>query len=205
MSTAFQFDPIAHEYREGALVIPSVTQVLAGVGITDYSMVPRAILEHKCELGREVHRACQFLDENALDWDSLDADVIDYVLAYEAFKRTTGFTPRLNEFQKVAEINGMKFGMTLDREGDIDGKPYVVELKATAAIHASWGIQLAAYDMGLGGLGGLGGLSRNRAAVHLRPNGTFAVEPYLDRNDKQVFLWALGVTWWKRNNGKGRL
>lgn len=199
MSTAFQFDPVAHEYREGDLVIPSVTQVLAGVGITDYSMVPRAILEHKCELGLQVHRACQFLDEGSLDWDSVDGEAIEYVLAYEAFKRATGFVPRLNEFQKVAEINGMKFGMTLDREGDINGKPYVIELKATAQIHSSWGIQLAAYDMGIGGL------PRRRAAVHLRPSGGFAVEPYLDRNDKQVFLWALGVTWWKRNNGKGRL
>lgn len=197
MNTVFQFDKVQHEYSESGIVIPSVTQALCGVGITDYSMVPRAILEHKGEIGTEVHRACQFLDEGALDWDSLDGEVLDYVLAYEAFKRETGFTPRLNEFQTVATFNGMKFGMTLDREGDINGKPHVIELKTTALIHPSWGIQTAAYELGIGD-----GVVRQRAAVHLKPNGRFAVEAFSDRNDRQVFLWALGVTWWKRNNLK---
>lgn len=194
-SGTFQFDAVAHEYSEGGVVIPSVTQILADVGIVDYSMVPRAILEHKGRIGTEVHIACQFLDEDALDWDSVDPEVLNYVLAYESFKRKTGFAPRLNEFRTVATVNGMKYGMTLDREGDIDGRPYVVELKATAQIHKSWGIQLAAYDLGLPQ-----DVVRSRAALHLRNDGTFAVQPYTDRNDRQIFVCALGLTWWKRNN-----
>lgn len=194
MSTAFQFDAATHEYSEAGLVVPSVTQVLSGVGITDYSMVSRAILEYKAELGTQVHLACQYLDEGTLDWDSLDPEVVDYVLAYEDFKRKTGFSPRLNEYRTVATVNGMKYGMTLDREGDLYGKPFVIELKATAQIHKAWGIQLAAYDLGLPPA------IRQRAAVHLRPDGKFAVEAFSNREDKQVFLWALGVTWWKLNN-----
>jgi hypothetical protein len=194
VSAAFQFDAVAHEYREGELVIPSVTQVLAGVGITDYSMVPRAILEHKRDIGEQVHLACQFMDEGSLDWDSIDPAVLNYVLAYESFKKATGFVPRLNEHRQIATVYGMKYGMTLDREGDLNGKPTVIELKATAQIHKAWGIQLAAYDMGLAGV------IRQRAAVHLKPNGTFAVEPFTDSNDRSVFASALAVTWWKLNN-----
>jgi hypothetical protein len=195
VSTTLQFDAATHEYREDGVLIPSVTQVLAGVGITDYSMVPRAILEHKRAIGEQVHLACQFLDEGSLDWDTVDPDVLNYVLAYEAFKRQTEFTPRLNEYRAVGCVNGMKFGMTLDREGDINGKPYVIELKATAQIHPGWAIQLAAYDLGIAD-----GLFRRRAAVHLKPDCKFSVEPYAETKDREVFLWALGVTWWKFNN-----
>lgn len=200
MSTAFQFKELEHEYSEAGLVIPSVTQTLASVGIVDYSMVPRAILEHKGEVGRQVHLACQYLDEGVLDWDTIDPEVLPYVLAYEKFKQCTGFTVELNEYRTVATVNGMKFGMQLDRTGHINGKPYVIELKATAQIHRAWGIQLAAYALGLDRTWGVG--LRNRAAVHLKPNGTFAVEPFTDSNERQVFLWALGCTWWKLNNLK---
>ena len=55
-------------------VIPSVTQVIAP--LSDFSMIPPKVLERKCELGKEFHKAIELYMLDDLVMDSLDPDIV---------------------------------------------------------------------------------------------------------------------------------
>ena len=66
----FEFDPAAHRYTLGGIVLPSVTQILRG--LDDFSNVPARVLEKARDRGNRVHAACNLdvlgtLDENTVD------------------------------------------------------------------------------------------------------------------------------------------
>lgn len=201
VSATFQFDQERHEYtdlRDGARVV-SVTQVLNGVGLVDYSRIPESILSHKAEIGTAAHAACHFFDESDLEWSTVDLEVEPYVRAWEKFRRETDFEPRLIEHRGISEIDGMRYGFTVDREGLFNGRPTVCELKCTAGEEISWPIQLAAYELALRKLDGT---ARARLVIHLRPNGCYSLINFTDIKDYQIWKCALSLEWWKRNKGK---
>jgi hypothetical protein len=201
------FDSETHVYTDkGGRAYDSTTQILAMVGMVDYSMVKKYILERKSQIGVLVHQACEILDRENLTFDELvyqydiPEAVRPYTAAYYEWKVGVGFVPRLIEERRIASINGMKFGMTLDREGTIPRlgtQPFVIEIKTTAEIENYMGLQMASYDLGLGAPEGFP--NRNRAVIQLRANGKFKPEPFDVMQDYDVFRAALVCTWWKRN------
>jgi hypothetical protein len=199
MVSAVQFDPVEHVYTQDGVVIPSVTQILEEVGLTDYDDIPRRVLARKSEIGLAAHLACELLDEDDLVRESVPASVMPYVAAYERFKAEAGFEPAMLERRMVAELNGMKYGMTPDRVGLFRERPSVLDLKCAAQVQKCWGIQLAGYALGL---------PRpkttpryDRYVIWLRPDETYRVLPFADVTDEHVFQWSLGLVWWKRNAG----
>ena len=191
MTIAFQFDPAKHLFTVDGVTVPSVTQILKSVGLINFAGIPASVLNHKRDVGSAVHLATHYLDEDALDWSTVSEECEPYVRAYESFKRNSGFEPELIEYKSVAQVDGMRFGMIVDRTGVIGGKPTLLELK-TGEPSASWPVQLAGYKLGLGGV-------RQRVALQLTKKGKYKIHTFADRNDEPIFKAALALCCWKRN------
>jgi hypothetical protein len=177
-----KFDAATHTYYSDGVAVPSVTGCLEGAGLSDFSGIPRDVIERKQILGKYVHAAAEYIDQDDIVWESIDPTCLPYVQAYESFKKDTGFKPLLTEKRGVAVINGAKVGFTLDRFGAWCGLPFIVDLKCGAEEGISWRVQLAGYELCLpyceleGNLPPL--MSCGRAAVMLRPDGRYKVFRY---------------------------
>jgi hypothetical protein len=200
MSAAFQFVPETHTYLLEGRAVPSVTQSLDGSGLVCYDHIPPDVLARKTEIGTAAHAACHYFDEGDLDTSTIDPAIEGYVRAWHRFRAETDFAPRLLELRGIANIQGMPYGYTLDREGTFRGHDTIIEIKCTAAVEISWGPQTAAYELARRTEDGI---ARRRIAVHLKPNGSYSLVPFNDANDYKVFVWALSLETWKRSKGKG--
>lgn len=203
VSSLFQFDEATHTYLFGERRerVPSVTQIMNGVGIVDYSHIPADVLKRAAERGTRAHKACEYLLSKDLNWDTVSDEIFGYVTACEKFLADTGFTAdeAMIERQGVHELNGMRYGYRLDAEGMLNGKRALIDFKCTASVQKHWGIQLAAYELAASSR--LGERCR-RVVVHLGRTGAYHLVPCEDLNDYRVFGWALGVETWKQGKGK---
>lgn len=200
----FIFDEAQHTYTEDGVIRLSVTQVLKAEGFFAWlDKVPAHILERKRRLGALTHQATQLYDEGKdLGEYEIPSEVFnDYLQGYFNFCSDCDFAPELIEYRQIAEVYGMRYGMTVDRRGLIHGKRHVIELKCGAAESPVWGLQLAGYDLGLVPIE-----QRERdprVAVQLGPqfNRGYKLHPYDDAADLRVWMNSLSNTIWKLNNG----
>jgi len=204
MSDCFTFDELTHTYRVGGVVIPGHTRVLDLGGLVNYRDVEPDILERKSDLGRQVHEATRLYDlRKKFTCDPL---VEPYLEAWIDFRELTKFKPRLVEHRGLSEINGMQFGMQIDREGDLAGDETLVELKTCAKLLPHHGIQLAAQAAGLYHRELSTALARfmrrKRVAVQLKKDGYAKIQRYEDRSDFDAFVSALTVTHFKMRHAK---
>lgn len=205
MSTQpFTFNADLHEYRLGAQVVPSCTGMLSEGGLVAHRFVSEEILERKSELGREVHRACHLHNMNILG--DCDPRVVPHLKAWIYFKQSCkSFKLICSEFQSVATVNGMNYGMQLDCNAHVDGADTIIELK-TGAVYPHAGVQMAGYACGLPHPKYSSPMarfvSRKRIVVELRPNGVPKVHRFEDNSDYDVFLALLHMASWKRRHEK---
>lgn len=198
MTTAtIEFDELRHIYQKDGVVVPSVTQVLTLAGISDLSTVPAHILEKARQIGTAVHEAAQFLDEGDLDMESLDPSIVGYMVGYQRFREEHEFKATLIEHRMVGEVDGMAYGMTLDRLGRMKGYDceVLLDIKTSSRPSASWAIQTAAY------VDGYGCGDPFRLVVHVSKDGTFKLIPYNEGEDFEVWRSALRVAYWRLNHG----
>lgn len=185
------FDEALHEYRLGGVRVPSVTQILAP--LCSFEGIPREVLEAKRDLGQRVHFATQLDDEDDLDDSSIEPDVIGYLEGYRRFRRETGATVVLNEqrvFDPVLRVAG-----TLDRVILLNGKKVLVDLKTSIVLPQAVGAQTSAYLRLLGD-----NTVTHRAALRLRPNGTYRLDMLTDSDDFSVFMACLTLWWFKESH-----
>lgn len=79
------YDDATHTYRVDGVVVPSVTQVLARAGLTDFSHLPDRVRERALNRGRRVHQAAHFMLEGDLDWATVDEAERGYVESCAGF------------------------------------------------------------------------------------------------------------------------
>ncbi|HCU25403.1 MAG TPA: hypothetical protein DF383_10310 [Deltaproteobacteria bacterium] len=182
-----RFDPEKHLYWLGDRPLVSVTQALTEASIID----SRWYTEEAKNRGTAVHKACELLDLDDLEFDSLHPTIRPYVEAYLQFKRDTGFVPELIEHRVYNET--YFYAGTLDRAGRIGKEKVVIDLKS-GAVEPWAALQISAYEACLSG-------HYTRMALPLTDTGKYRrpIE-YKDPNDFKVFLNAVGVAHWKRNN-----
>lgn len=185
------FDEATHTYRLLGAPVPGVTSILAP--LVDLSGIPRATLEAKRQLGQDVHFACQLLDEDDLDEDSVEEHVAPYVQAYRKFKAETSAAVLLNE-HKVAEPMFMYAG-TLDRVMQINGAKWLVDLKTCISTPMAVGPQTAAYLRALGD-----STVTHRGALRLRPDGTYRLDQLTGADDWSVFMACLTLHRFKESH-----
>jgi hypothetical protein len=199
MQNVFQFDEATHTYlfgerRERVL---SVTQVMNGVGIVDYSYIPPAVLAAAADRGTRAHKACEYLIQDDLDWNSLTEDIAGYVHGCNKFLRETGFKadPAMIERQGIHTLNGMHYGYRLDACGVMNNWNVLLDFKCTASVQPHWGIQTAAYELPAREVDGK---VRKRFVLHLNKRGGYQLIESKNLEDYRIWQWALGIETWKR-------
>jgi len=199
MSSLFQFDEATHTYLFGERRerVPSVTQILSGVGIVDYSYIPAPVLAAAADRGTRAHKACEYLLQDDLDWNSLTDDIVGYVTGCKKFLDESGFVadPGLIEHQGVHTFNGMRYGYRWDACGVLHKLNVILDFKCTASVQPHWGIQTAPYEMAARAIDGK---VRTRFVLHLHKTGTYHLIETKELEDYRVFQWALGIESWKR-------
>jgi len=193
MAAPATFEARGHVYRYEGRIVPSVTQVLSLAGIDELANVPRRCLARAAELGTAVHQACEFLDQDDLDLDSLDPEIVGYVLAWQRFKQEHDFAPVVIERRGIA-VGDRNYGFCLDRIGVIGEHELLVEIKTGTKPMPSWAIQTAAYAEAEEFDGA-------RLTVHVAADGSYNLIPHPDPNDFKVWHHALEVAWWKLQHG----
>lgn len=179
--TELAFDEATHTYRWRGTVVPSVTQVLRP--LIDLSGIPPAVLEAKRDLGSRVHAACQYDAEGDLNEASVEDDVAPYLEAWRRFLADTGAVVLASEQRVFSPL--YRYAGTLDLELDIKGGLWIVDIKTSIATPLSTGPQTAAYAAARNEP------SRRRAALRLRPDGTYRFDQLQAPDDWSVFLACL--------------
>jgi len=185
------FDEASHIYRFLGAVVPGVTQILQP--LVDFSRVPRDVLEAKRDLGQRVHTATQFDDEGDLEESSVEDDVAPYLAAWRLFLRESGAVVVANERRVFDPL--LQFAGTLDNVLLLDGKQWLVDKKTAISVPMAVGPQTAAYMRALGDT-----TVTHRAAVRLRPDGTYRFDPLTGADDWSAFLSCLTLHRFKESH-----
>ncbi len=149
MEIEFQEEP--HEYRLAGLRLPSVTEIIRTVLGDRFGRVSEEVLERARIRGRLVHKACEFLDQDELDWeqwqefDNLrvangDEPILPFVSSYRWWRDETGFIPIDNE--KI--VYTPEFAGMMDKKGMLYNKMTIIDLKS-GEVREETGLQTAGY------------------------------------------------------------
>jgi len=182
------FNEERHEYRAGDVVVPSVTQILKP--LTDFSMVPKDVLERASQFGRAVHKACELSDLGNLEEATLDSVLYPYLAGWKKFSREHAVKWVIIERPLYSDMH--KYAGTPDRFGTVDGKAAVVDIKSSTSLYPAVGPQLAAYKNLVPGSPPI----CRRIGVLLKPDGNYELKEYTDRDDWSLFLSLLTVRHW---------
>lgn len=190
------FTERGHIYRDpDQVVVPSVSQVLELAGIDDLRGAPRHYVRRAAARGQAVHLATQFLDLGKLDEHSIAPEIAGYVMAYEQFKKQTGFHPIAIEERGIGAIGALKFGYCIDRVGILFDRLAIVDLKTASKQYGWWAIQTAGYSDAIKHDG-------PRYSVHLGGDGEYNLIRYDEGEDFEVWLAALKIAHWQLAHGR---
>jgi hypothetical protein len=186
-----QFDAATHTYTLAGRKLPSVTEVLAP--LQDFSMVPPAVLQAACEFGRNVHIACDLYNRDALDWSSLDAALVPYVRGWAQFLEESGAVVIASECRVYHDELG--YAGSPDVVLAWGKRTVLPDLKATAVVPRTVGIQTAAYAKAYARAHAT--REPERYCIHLQ-DGKYRSHKRTDPADWSLFLSCLNV--WKFNH-----
>lgn len=200
LPTGFSFNAEKHEYKLGSQIVPNCTSILSSGGLVSFKFVSLDVLERRSELGREVHKACHLHNIGKLG--KYDDRVKPHLHAWIMFKeQCKSFHLVSSEYQTVATINGMSYGMQCDCNARVDGIDTVIEYKI-GNVYPHHAIQTAGYAAGLPHPKFTQPmprfLARKRIAVELQQNGYPKVHRFDEKSDIDVFVSLLHTVSWKR-------
>jgi hypothetical protein len=203
----FEFIPATHTYRQNGIVLPGVTRVIDHAGLTSFENVRDDVLERRGRLGTIVHRSCHYLDQNDLNWETVSPEARGYVESWATLCSDLKAQWRMIEHQCIGELDGMKFGMQIDREGVIFGEESIIDIKISRAAERWHGVQLSGYAIGLPNNSLKAPLARfmgrRRYIAKLHEQGKKAkLIPYEERRDFDVFRSGLVISHTKLLWGK---
>lgn len=191
---ALLFDRERHEYWLDGVLVPSTTQVLRDSGLIRFDGVPAFVLDAARTRGSAVHQLVHYLNENDLDWESVDPAYRGYLDAWVRYVDERRLTALLCEYRVASRRH--RVAGTIDLLADIDGEGWLIDYKTgdpedvaadfqTGSYYALAG-EWSAEDPKLAAV--LSRFSRwHRASVRLRRDGTFSACEYLDPRDYSRF------------------
>ena len=186
------FDESNHEYRLDGIKLPSVTQVLQGAGLSDFSKVNPELLERAKKFGTATHITCALFDDNRLDMKSLDPALEPRLEAWILFKRDFGIT-KFTEIEKQVYSTKYQYAGCLDRLWE----DALIEIKTCTTIPKTTGLQLVGYQGAYEEMYKV--KIKRRICVQLL-DGTYKMEEYKDRTDFRVFTSCLSIVNWQKIN-----
>lgn len=151
----FAFDEATHIYTVPGTYCLATSDIIDLAGLSDYSAVPLANLEHARWRGTQLHKAIHYFEEGDLDIEDVDGEIKPCFDNYLRWKDEAGFIP-IPPFEHpiVYEHLEMYIGCHLDLRGYIPGKGlYVLDAKtsypnagqAKKQTHLRWRMQLESY------------------------------------------------------------
>ena len=180
------FDAEAHVYQIDGRTVPSVTTILSAV-FGDLLWPFRS--EFAMDRGTKVHRAVHLYVQHDLDVNSLSPYVAGYVAAAVRFLVESGFCVAASEQRLHSAIHD--YCGTLDIVGTLNGRLTVADWKSGTPGDGAR-MQTAAYANAWAEM--TGQHVRQRCAVQLNDDGSYAVSTYADmKNDMADFVAALRV------------
>lgn len=183
------FNSDTHVYTLDGQVLPSVTTILKSEGFIDTTFYN----EWARNKGSMVHLACHLDDTGELDESTVDPIITPYLEAYGSFKSDSGFVVSSSETPLASPV--YRFAGTPDKMGSFkDVTCAILDIK-TGTVEPWAAIQLAAYEI-------LVGSPYKRFALQLMDSGKYKLHPFTERSDRNIFLSALSIYQWKKNNLK---
>jgi len=186
-----QFDASTHTYTLAGRKLPSVSEIIRP--LQDFSNVPADVLAAACQFGQNVHAACDLYNREQLDWDSLDPSLEPYVRAWASFLEDTGAVVIASECRVYHDQLG--YAGTPDIILAWGPRTVIPDLKATAAVPRTVGIQTVAYAKAYARMHGC--REPERYCIHLQ-DGKYRSHKRTDPADWSMFLSCLNI--WKFNN-----
>jgi hypothetical protein len=197
----FKFDERTHTYTLDGVVLPSVTQILEGVGL-----VPDYPIGNYRIRGQRVHEATLHYDNGVLDNYEVGDRIMPYVDSYVKSMEKFPFTWKEAEIQLWHPY--YLFAGKIDRVGFYDDKyPCIGDFKSGRTGRET-GLQLAGYALLKDNKNFLlqsCGHYYRRFKLELQPNGSCGkLTEYKDKVDFPGFLGSLELFKWKmKGNHKG--
>lgn len=188
---SFEFRDQDHTYWLDGKRLPSVSEILTPV--VDLSAIPDHVLERKTAIGKAVHLACQIIDEGSDFGEALDPLLVPYVQAYRKF--LAEHQPQWSMLEQACVNTELAYAGTPDRFGCIGRiggtDEWLIDLKTVAKVSPATGLQTAGYASLIGKKG------CRRAALQLRPDGSYRLEEFKNPMDYAVFSSLLTLQHWK--------
>lgn len=176
------FDPSSHTYRLDGEIIPSVTTILSRMGFINHDW----FTDEAEKRGTLVHRGIHCHEQGLLN--ECPEEFKGYLEAWEKFKRDTDFEVEKTEVQMCSRT--YRFAGTADVFGRFR-RAAVLDLK-TGEKKAWWPLQVAGYSILAAEVEG-DAFFRSRFSLRLHEDGTYHLDEYKDRADRQAFLNILGA------------
>lgn len=181
------FDATLHQYAWHGRKVYSVTRVLRR--LIDFSGIDPAVLEKARERGKAVHRAIELDIAGDLDDESLHPEVRERFLGWRNFVKLSGFKVISSEQRVYSERHG--YAGTIDLCGTIRRETYLPDIKATALVPPTVGLQTAAYAQALRETIKCGPV--RRGVLHLKAGGKWQFLPLTRALDLTDFLSELDL------------
>lgn len=196
----FHFDEEKHEYWLGTERLPSVTQILGGLGIINVEW-----FTWKAKMrGKAAHIGAQLVEQGGVDWASVKATeeflqtpVEPYIRGWQRFLKETGWRSVKIEEPNYHRI--YRYAGTPDRVGFWpDGQEGLLDIK-TGPKADWWDLQLGGYSEVEPRISDRG--ARRLTDVRLTEKGDFELVACRDVNAGRLFL-AMNATYqWGRAHG----
>jgi hypothetical protein len=203
LGNGFTFNAERHEYKLGTQIVPATTGVIRGSGLVPHRFIDLDELERRSELGKAVHLACHL--HNLARLGDCDERVKPHLHAWIEFKqKCKSFRLISSEYQTVAFVNGMPYGMQLDCNASIDRDDTIIELKI-GRVYPHHGVQTASYaagaphpkyDQPLARF-----MARKRIVVELGADGKPKLHKFEQKSDYEAFASSLYMASWKQRHG----
>lgn len=202
---ALTFDPSAHVYTLDGSVVPSVTGILRHSGLIDLSQIPPFILDRARARGSAVHQLVHYLNEDDLDWGSVDPAYRGYLEAWQNYRAAVSLRVLLCEYRVASRRH--RVAGTIDLLAIIRNEGWILDYKTGDPDDVAADFQTAGY-LGLAFEWALTDprLAQalqlfprwRRASVRLKKDKTFLVTEYTDARDYARFQ-TLTAAWHIRN------
>src|SRR3990167_1926047 len=140
------FDPEGHKYSLNGKPVPSVTQILHGAGLMDFSNIHPERLERSRKFGEAVHRACELYDLNNLNVNTLSLPLIPYLETWKKFREDYGMDGIGTIEEKICSERWQYAG-TLDRIYPVHCKLTLIDIKSTTTLDPTVALQTAGYKI----------------------------------------------------------
>ena len=187
------FDEASHTYTLRGQRLPSVTEVIREVLVpTEYAGIPAHVLDHAAQRGRAVERMIELDLAGELDADTLHPELVPYWRAWQAFPGRQAW-----QDDPAWMSQGLVYSGTRHYAGTYDllipSARALVDIKATAQVPRTVGVQTAAYADAMPSA-----VTLNRYCLHVTPSGCKLI-PLTNKGDLIDFYAALRVYQFRRN------